>query len=422
MKKVVALLLLICGSVSFAVAQSGRKARVEAPPVSSPSAKTEDPSVYSESASRTKQPSMIPSIRGVNDRRPASKVSSPPAATTPTPSAAEQIAGEDDDVLRVETNLVMVPVSVFDRNGLYIPSLRQEDFKIFENGKEQQIEYFGTTDQPFTVVLLLDTSPSTEYKIDEIQRAAITFVNQLKPQDRVMVIEFDQNIHVLAEPTSDRNTLYNAIRRADFGGGTSLYDTVDFALRQRLNRIEGKKAIVLFTDGVDTTSHKAGYDSTLRIAEEADAQIFPIYYNTYKDPFSNSGGVMSSPIPPIMSSPFPFPGSSGQQQRPRGTSRRDYELGKKYLDELALRTAGQVFPADSTSGGLEGAFAGIAEALRRQYSIGYSPAEAGQSGQRKQIKVRVSRPNLVVRARDSYIVGAAPEAPKTAISPKKLTE
>ena len=106
-------------------------------------------------------------------------------STSETPSSVE-----GEDIVKVETNLVTIPVSVFDRNGLYIPGLLQKDFKIYEDGKEQDIAYFGTSDKPFTVVLLIDVSPSTSYRIEEIQQAARAFVDQLKPQDKVMVIEF----------------------------------------------------------------------------------------------------------------------------------------------------------------------------------------------------------------------------------------
>ncbi len=205
-----------------------------------------------------------------------------------------------------------------------------------------------------------------------------------------MVIEFDGNIHVLTELTSERPRIYKAINKADFGYGTSLYDAVDFSLRKRLSQVSGRKAIVLFTDGVDTTSSKAGYDTTLAMAEEADSLIFPIYYNTFWD---NNSGIGS-----------PFPG--GGILNPVGTRPQDYALGKKYLDELADYTGGRVFRPEATPGGLTVAFEGIAEELRRQYNIGYIPAETGVPGQRKQIKVRVNRPNLVLRARDSYIVGA----------------
>ena len=142
--------------------------------------------------------------------------------------------GEKDegDILRVETNLITIPVSVFDRNGLYIPGLRQNDFKIFEDGKEQEIAYFGTTEKPFTVALLIDTSPSTAYKIGEIRQAAIAFVDQLEPQDSVIVIEFNHSVNVLTEATKDRQEIYKAIRKANFGDGTSLYNAVDEAAQK----------------------------------------------------------------------------------------------------------------------------------------------------------------------------------------------
>lgn len=249
------------------------------------------------------------------------------------------------------------------------------------------------------MILLIDTSPSTAYKIDEIHRAAAAFVDQLEPQDNVMVIEFAGNINVLTEATNDRQRIYKAIKRADWGDGTSLYDAVDFSLRKRLNKIEGRKAIVLFTDGVDTTSYKSTYDTTIDIAEESDCLIFPIYYNTFFEQPRNGGGG--------------WPGGIGTIRSPRGQSAADYAIGKKYLDELAMYTGGRVFRPEATPGGLTAAFEGIALELRRQYNIGYIPSEEGKPGQRKQIKVRVDRPNLVLRARDSYIVGASTANPRT---------
>lgn len=357
-------------------AQSGRRIK-EAP---KPEVAVEKDPEYSESTPRPKRPVWTPP-----SLRPEAKTS-----TSAKPIEDKTPEGEDGE-LKVETNLITIPVSVYDRNGLYIPGLRQSDFKIFEDGKEQEIAYFGTSDKPFTVILLLDTSPSTEYKIDEIRAAATAFVDQLKPQDNVMVIEFDENVHVLTEATNDRQLIYKGIRRADFGGGTSLYDAVDFSLRKRLSKIEGRKAIVLFTDGVDTTSHKADYDSTLALAEESDCLIFPIYYNTYFD--------MRQPVG------TGFPNIIFGQSRPRVSTASEYALGKKYLEDVADYTGGRVFRPEATPGGLTAAFEGIAEELRRQYQIGYIPSDDGKPGQRKQIKVRVDRPNLVIRSRDSYIVG-----------------
>lgn len=355
-------------------AQSGRK--VTPQPTPTP-VSTDDPSVYSESKSQSSR------IRVTTPSNQQPSTSQSPAD--------KQITSDDDEVVRIETNLITIPVSVFDRDGLYIPGLQQNNFKIFEDGVEQEIAYFGTTDKPFTVALLLDTSPSTQYKIDEIHKAAIAFVDQLKPQDSVIVIEFHSSVKVQTEATRDRSKIYKAIYRAEFGGGTSLYNAVDEALRKQLSKIEGRKAVVLFTDGVDTTSRKNTYDSTLNYAEESDSLIFPIYYNTYFENRQRSGGGF----------PDIFLGGP-----PPGTTAAEYALGRKYLEELADATGGRVFRPESTPGGLTRAFEGIAEELRRQYNIGYVPKETGKPGQRKQIKVRVNRPNLIIRARDSYVVGS----------------
>jgi VWFA-related protein len=388
MKRFIMIGFVVLGLLSLGFGQSGR--RIAATPAPAPTQAKDDTPDYSESKAQPPRPKYLrPALRNV-EGSPNGQVSEP---------GPEIVDG--DEVVKVETNLVNIPVSVFDRNGLYIPGLRQQDFKIFEDGREQEIAYFGTTDKPFTVILLLDTSPSTAYKIEEIQAAARAFVDQLKPQDSVMVIEFDSDVHVLSEATNDREKIYKGIRRADWGNGTSIYDAVDFSLRKRLSKVAGRKAIVLFTDGVDTTSYKANYDSTLDQAEESDSLIFPIYYNT----FFGNGGISSTSLP----------GGPGTIYT-RGVTAREYAVGRKYLDELSTVTGGRVFRPEATPGGLTAAFEGIAEELRRQYNIGYVPDTEGKAGQRKQIKVRVNRPNLVIRARDSYIVGATAKPANTAPS------
>ena len=402
-------LLLIFSFVTLASAQSGRRVTNPAPtPGSTPGVqitqqiqeRQEQETIgYSESSpNAARSISVTPRPKKNNDSKKETKkdTKSQPASTVEAKPA--DAPGADEEVLKIESNLVTIPVSVFDRNGLYIPNLRQADFKVFENGVEQEIAYFGTSEKPFTVVMLIDVSPSTAYKIDEIRSAATAFVEQLKAQDSVMVIEFDERVNVLTEATNDRQKIYKAIRKADFGSGTSLYDAVDFSLGKRLDKIEGRKAIVLFTDGVDTTSSRANFESTLQDAEESEAMIFPIYYNTFLDNRGiGTGGVMSTP--PILG--LPFPGGSAQ-----GTSSADYTRGRAYLTQLAAATGGRVFRPESTPGGLTAAFEGIAEELRRQYNIGYYPQSEGTTGERRQIKVRVNRPKLVIRSRDSYIVGA----------------
>ena len=309
-----------------------------------------------------------------------------------------------------------MPVSVLDHDGRFVSGLKQQDFHIFENNMEQKIEYFASVEQPFTVVLMLDVSPSTAYQIDEIQNAAITFVNQLRADDKVAVIAFDERVHVLSPPTNNRNALRNAILEAQFGQGTSLYNAVDDVINRELHQIEGRKAVVLFTDGVDTTSRRASYESTVSETEEIDALFYSVRFDTFMDMQGRNGGGSNFPFPQGRNSGaggiigiilgggnvpigggYPRRGGAGA-----GSSRAEYETGRRYLEDLARNSGGRMFEANNN---LDAAFSGIAEELRRQYTIGYYPETVGQKGERKQVRIRVQRPNLVVRAKNSYIVG-----------------
>jgi VWFA-related protein len=355
------------------------------------------------------------------DRRPPVFGGQNRPGTTTTTQPAGKPVDDPDEVIKVETNLVTMPVSVLDREGRFVSGLTQKDFRIFENGIEQKVDYFQSVEQPFTVILMIDVSPSTAYQIDEIHDAAISFVDQLRPNDKVMVMSFDDRVHVLTEPTNNRNQLRNAILEAQFGDGTSLYEAVDFAINQELKRIQGRKAVVLFTDGVDTTSRRANYQSTLADVEEVDALFYPVRYDTqqrgfggggyggggrrggggYGYPQRRRGGGGLGDIVGIILGGGQFPPVT-MGGGAAGSSPEEYETGKRYLEQLAQNSGGRAFEAQ---GNLDAAFSGIAEELRRQYSLGYYPDAVGQKGERKQIKVRVMRPNLVVRAKSSYIVG-----------------
>ncbi|HEY2962269.1 MAG TPA: VWA domain-containing protein [Pyrinomonadaceae bacterium] len=322
-------------------------------------------------------------------------------------------AGEtvEGDVIRTDTALVLVPVTVLDRSGRYVPLLHRENFRIQENGVEQKIAYFATTDSPFTVVLLIDTSGSTHFRLDEIQDAAINFVSKLKSNDSVMVMSFDDRIEVLCRATEDRDEITRAIKRTRTGGGTRLYDAVQDVLKKQLNTIPGRKAMVLFTDGVDTTSRRASYDSTIRLAEESDAPIYSVDYDTSGTTIYGGGGV---PLPGgrggiILGLPFPRPGVPGGGGP--GTIVGDYRRAVAYLHALSDATGGRFYSGDSLFG-ISQAFTWIAEELGRQYSLGYYPSTPGKDGERRQIKVRVTEPELVVKSRDSYIYSEPPKGAK----------
>ena len=345
----------------------------------------------------------------------------PPSAGAPTvnkaSASATAVAQEDvgeNEVVRVNTTLVTVPVSVMDRNGRYIADLSKEDFRLFENGVEQQVAYFAEVERPFTVVLMLDTSASTWSKLGQIRDAAIAFVEQLRPEDQVMVVSFARGLTIKCEATTDRQKIRKAIEGTGRGLSTHLYDAVERLISKHLKRIQGRKAVVLFTDGVDASSHDATYESSVHMVEELDALIYPILYDTY-DPKSDHGNPPptsnTSGLPSIFRRiplPLPIPtqgggSNSGSGGGGTGSSRADYDRGEQYLHELADLTGGRVYEARRDLSYLRAAFSYIAEELRRQYSLGYYPRQMAQPGERRSIKVRVDRTDLAVRARDSYI-------------------
>jgi VWFA-related protein len=284
--------------------------------------------------------------------------------------------------------LVTVPVSVTGRQGNIVPRLGQKDFHIFENGVEQDIAYFASAEDPFTVALLLDTSGSTRFRIEYIRDAAVEFINQLRPIDRVAVIAFDQDVQILCEPTNDRSVLMGAINRIRAGTGTSLYDAVDTAISKVLSRFSSRKAIVLITDGVDTSSRDATYESNIATVRGFDALIYPLQYNTRED---MDRFAQRRPI----------------AERVKNEIIRDYVRADEFLRELARETGTPFHPADDLLY-MKRAVALIAQELRQQYSIGYYPKKKPKLGERVQMRVSVNLEQMLAHSRDGYVFGESP--------------
>ena len=306
-----------------------------------------------------------------------------PAATatpTPTPTLDEEI--DPGDVIRVKTTLVNSPILVIGRNGKFVPNLRRDDFEIFEDGVKQDIAYFAPVETPVTVALLLDTSRSTVFDLVDIQDAAIAFLNSMRPGDKALVVTFADELTVLAEATSDREILRRAIRASRPGGGTRVYDAVDFVLKERLAALPGRKAVILFSDGVDNASRTATEDSNVRSLKNSDTLIYPVQFNTY-----NRIKSQKQPNAPVGS----------------GFSVEDYARAHNYVHVLANVSGTGVYPANEI-GDLDKAVAGIVDELHNEYSVGYYPRKQVQSGEVRRIEVRVSLHQLVVKARTAYVV------------------
>ena len=213
--------------------------------------------------------------------RPAKPRPTPVVENLPEPVASPEVVNEPQDIetLKIATDLVLVPVIATDPNGLYAGNLKKDEFEVWEDAVKQEIAFFSSVSAPFHVVLMLDTSASTLESLRDIKRAAIAFTDQLQRHDQVLVIAFNDLVTELNQFTSDKATLRDAINNSQAGEGTKLYDAFSVAL-DSLRTISGRKAIVLFTDGVDRISDRATFDSTLRGLDEEGVIVYPIRYDT----------------------------------------------------------------------------------------------------------------------------------------------
>lgn len=342
--------------------------------------------------------------------RPQQPLSQPvqtpsPASTTQKP-AGEEV--DEEDVIRVKTTLITSPVLVIGRNGKYVPTLRREDFHLYEEGIEQKLAYFAPVDRPITLAIVIDTSRSAVFELRNIQDAAISLINHLRPNDQALIVSFSSEVKLLAEPTADPNKLREAILTATTGGETRVYDAVDFVINKRLAGIAGRKAIVLLTDGVDNASRDATYQTNLNDAAKSDALIYAIQFNTYAQMAKQARRVRRA-----------VPEGSG-------FSRVDYQRADAYLHQLSDLTGAPVYPAVDTSD-LDRAVAGISEELHNEYSIGYYPPVKGAPGEVRRMEVRINQPHLIVRARTSYAfdqagVPVAYAAKREVITPSEVAE
>lgn len=360
-----------------------------------------------------------------------------------------------DEPIRLNANLVQIPAVVTDRSGKFVADLSRGDFNVSEDGKRQEISIFAAVRQPFSAVLVLDTSNSAEDRLRVIQNAAVSFTGQLRPGDREMVISFDNEVRQLTDFTDDRAELERAIRGTESGFGKLLYEAVSRAL-ESLRGVEGRRAVILFSDGVDMRSIEATAEGTSRLAEEIGAVIYVARFDTRwwieaaarrqevehpksKTPFEVDGRI---PLPPDYGGPdptptgFPKPNAPkieiGGRPRPpvvfdpdRSGSRSQrlpdaepadqitetlnklYGEADSYLQTITARTGGRVYLTDNFDD-TRAAFAAIADELRNQYLIGYYTSGNRTDGKYHKIKVEIARKGLQVRARPGYRVAPEP--------------
>ncbi|MEW5979235.1 MAG: VWA domain-containing protein [Acidobacteriota bacterium] len=327
------------------------------------------------------------------------------SASPQTEESARQESQDDSFTLKVDVDLVNINVVVADASGGYLTDLSKEKFKLYEDKVEQTITNFSPVDAPFAVALLLDTSQSTRGKLGQIQDAAVRFVQQIHPDDEVMVISFDDEVHLDTDFTRNKRAVERAIKMTRSGMSTQLYEAVYLGLQQKLRKRRDRKAMVLFTDGVDSSSPTSSSGETLKVAREADALIFPIFFDTRMDLRQMSG----SPIPPSNNPRFPMPGRipvDTRSPRQRDQDERQIEMesmrGRHYLSDLADVTGGTLYDAADMDA-LDRAFEKIAQELRSLYSLGYVSSNRKKDGKFRKITIKVDVPGAIVKTRKGYV-------------------
>jgi VWFA-related protein len=353
---------------------------------------------------------------------------------------------DDQEPVRIGATMVKVPAVVTDQSGGFVTSLTRDDFSVFEDGKRQEVSLFAAVKQPFSAVLVLDTSNSAQDRLNVIKSTALSFAREVRQDDRMMVVSFDNEVRELTDFTSDYAEIESAIKDVESGYGKLLYEAVARGL-DRLKDVEGRRAVILLSDGVDMRSIEVTSEANMRMAEEIGAVIYVVRFDTRwwiesearrqksehaqsDSPFNIDGRI---PLPPEFGGPDPTPEGMPKPRRPRieigtgsgppvihsdGTRRgaytpeapRDeitvtldkmYGEADKYMNALASRTGGRLFNAE-TFAGTQSAFAAIADELRNQYLIGYYPPTDRRDGKYRKIKIEVARKGVQVRARPGY--------------------
>ena len=345
-------------------------------------------------------------------------------------TAARRLPGQQPDVTyTANVSVVNVLATVHDKQGQIVRDLSKEDFKLEEENRAQTIRYFSAqSDLPLALGLLVDTSGSQRRLLDTERRASYRFLDQVLREDKdvAFLIHFDQEVELLQDLTSSRKLLESALeslatseprplyrrgggnpqpgggRYPQGGGGarrtagTTLYDAVLLASDELMKKQQGRKALILLSDGVDNGS-KVALEAAIESAQRADTLVYSIRFydaEAYRREFPGARGEgMGGPM-------GRRGGMGGGSPIPRFPSANSVD-GKKILERIARETGAGYFEPSSKQP-IDKIYSLIEEELRHQYNLGYTSDKPGGAGEYRKIHVAVTRKGLVVQARDGY--------------------
>lgn len=306
----------------------------------------------------------------------------PPRASAQEPRpapAGSPAAKEDEDVIKLNTRLVNLNIKVTDSSGRNLPRLKREDFLVLEDGVAQDIAYFEPVEAPVTILLLLDLSGSIGSKIELVRKAAKKFIDSQGEEDRMGIAYFTTRFRLVSDFTSDRELLKDRLDKMKKpGGDTAFYDATWSAFDKLREVKEARKALVILTDGVD--SSEAGeedgsdrtFDQLVERAQEEDVTVYPLYFDTEEEVLGDGNYT-----PKIFAS------------------------ARRKLEALADETGGTYFKV-YRGDDLNGVYSRVREELRTLYSLAYLPKDTRMDGQWRKIRITVNRSGVVARTRRGY--------------------
>ena len=285
-------------------------------------------------------------------------------------TAAAQPPDAQPPTFRAGIDVVSLSITVTDRDGRFVTDLEQGDFRVYEDGVQQDVTFFTKTQLPIALALLMDTSASMDERMTTAQEAAIGFAERLRTEDLAEVVDFDSRVDILQTFTNDIEQLETAIRQTTAGGSTSLYNALYIALREMakapLQEADlRREAIIVLSDGEDTSS-LVTFDEVLELAKRSETAIYSI-------------------------------GLQSDESR----NRRGFREADFVLRQLAQETGGRAFFPEKVDE-LQAIYQQISDELSSQYAVGYISANPLRNGAWRRIVVRADREHVTARTKQGY--------------------
>ena len=379
-----ALLLVASLSVALAAGPSAQTQRRQRPstPVAAPTPAAAVPQVTIEAPPGAPPPKFTPT-----------PTPAPHSPATPDPRGAQAV--DDDEVVRVETSEVLLPVTVRDADGRLVSSLRRDDFRVIEDGREQPLSDLSLRQAPVDVALLVDSSSSVAANFEDFRRAADEFAGRVSPEDRFSLVKFDDRVELLLDWSRSRLQMRRALRRLSPGVFTRFNDALMLSARDHFGRDQRRHALVVLSDGIDSNQGAATLDAALRALLEAQVTVYVIANTEIERARKQAelDRLLSGPPSSVRFNEIDI-------DRLRA-SLRALDASERNLTDLTRATGGRLYRPE-TFAALDRVYTEIAEELRHQYALYYTPTNPARDGRFRRVRVETPGRPLQVYARVGY--------------------